>query len=162
MQHQYKIFVDLDGVLCDFAVHVLAVTGEAFTDNNHQDGDLWNKVNAIQEAGEPFYSIMDKTPDADVLWQYVLPHQPSILTSTGKYYDYARAEKISWIKQHLTGYADILTVPQSVLKAQYAAPNHILIDDRMKSIEPWRAAGGIGILHTDAHSTLQQLETLGV
>ena len=154
--------MDLDGVLCDFAAHVLAVTGEVFTDDNRQDRNLWQKVNAIQEAGEPFFSIMNKTSDADILWQYVVPHKPSILTSTGKYYDYARAEKIGWVEQHFTGYADILTVPRSALKAQYATPNHILIDDRMKSIEPWRAAGGIGILHTDARNTLQQLESLGI
>ena len=44
----------------------------------------------------------------------------------------------------------------------YAAPNHILIDDRESNIDQWRAAGGIGILHTSASNTIQQLKKLGL
>ena len=47
-------------------------------------------------------------------------------------------------------------------KYQYAAPNHILIDDRLVSIEPWVNAGGIGILHTSAVDTIEQLKELGL
>ena len=47
-------------------------------------------------------------------------------------------------------------------KAAYAAPNHILIDDRSKSIQPWVAAGGIGILHTNAANTIRQLKEVGI
>ncbi len=160
--HSYKIFVDLDGVLCDFAAHVKQVTGLEFEDNDTLDAALWKTVHAIQEAGEPFYSIMHKTPDADQLWQRVQPYEPAILTSTGKYYDYARAEKCKWVQEHLTGYSDIITVPRSALKAEYAAANHILIDDRMKSIGPWRLAGGMGILHTSAQDTIEKLAQLGL
>jgi hypothetical protein len=48
------------------------------------------------------------------------------------------------------------------MKAAYAKPNHILIDDREKSIQPWREAGGIGILHTSAADTISQLQKLGL
>lgn len=160
--HTYQIFVDLDGVLCDFAKHVKQITGLEFQDDNRLDADLWDQVHAIQEAGDAFYSIMDQMPDADTLWQYVSSHQPCILTSTGKYYDYARAEKVIWVEKHLTGYANIITVPRSALKAHYAAPNHILIDDRMKSISPWTQAGGIGILHTSVAQTIAELAQLGI
>ena len=47
-------------------------------------------------------------------------------------------------------------------KHEYAAPNHILIDDRDKAILPWREAGGIGILHTSANDTIAQLKELGL
>jgi hypothetical protein len=162
MVHSYKIFVDLDGVLCDFAAHVKRITGLEFQDCDALDTELWQKVHAIQESGQPFYSIMDKTPDADQLWQYVRPYNPAILTSTGKYYDYARAEKCRWVHKHLVGYSDIITVPRSVVKSEHAAHNHILIDDRTKSIGPWREAGGIGILHTSAQDTIEKLAQLGV
>ena len=39
-------------------------------------------------------------------------------------------------------------------------PN-ILIDDYMKNIREWEAAGGIGILHTDASSTINDLKKVG-
>ena len=36
----------------------------------------------------------------------------------------------------------------------------ILIDDYPSNIRAWEKAGGIGILHTDAQSTIQQLQTI--
>jgi hypothetical protein len=47
-------------------------------------------------------------------------------------------------------------------KQEFASPNSILIDDREKNIEQWRNAGGIGVLHTDAASTIKQLKDLGL
>ena len=47
-------------------------------------------------------------------------------------------------------------------KKNYANANSILIDDMQKNIDQWRAAGGIGILHTSAASTIEQLKKLGL
>jgi hypothetical protein len=55
-----------------------------------------------------------------------------------------------------------LTLAQSFNKKNYAEPNHILIDDRLSNIEQWRAAGGIGILHTSSDETITQLKKLGL
>ena len=38
--------------------------------------------------------------------------------------------------------------------------NNVLIDDRPKNIEAWEAAGGIGIIHTSAKNTIEQLKKL--
>ena len=46
-------------------------------------------------------------------------------------------------------------------KARFAGPNKILIDDREDNIAAWKAAGGIGILHTDAFSTIAKLKEIG-
>jgi hypothetical protein len=48
------------------------------------------------------------------------------------------------------------------MKAEYAEPNAILIDDQPKSIDPFIAAGGIGILHTSAANTIKELKKLGL
>jgi len=37
-----------------------------------------------------------------------------------------------------------------------------LIDDRKSNIEQWISQGGIGILHTSAADTIQQLKKLGI
>ena len=42
----------------------------------------------------------------------------------------------------------------------YAQKKNVLIDDRPKNIEAWEAAGGIGILHTSAADTIDQLKKL--
>ena len=39
-------------------------------------------------------------------------------------------------------------------------PN-VLIDDHAGNIREWEAAGGIGILHTDAASTINDLKKIG-
>ena len=63
---------------------------------------------------------------------------------------------------NLDGYDKILTTVSGADKHKYAAPNHILIDDRMKAIGPWRKAGGIGILHKDTKDTIAKLKLLGL
>ena len=46
-------------------------------------------------------------------------------------------------------------------KQNYSDKSNILIDDRLDTIEEWRARGGIGIHHTSALSTISQLKKLG-
>ena len=55
-----------------------------------------------------------------------------------------------------------LILAYSYNKKDYADKNSILIDDYSKNIEQWRAAGGIGILHTSAEDTIKQLQKLGL
>ena len=64
------------------------------------------------------------------------------------------------MKKHLPGTKLILSPAK--LKQKYAAPNHILIDDKPSNIEEWRSQGGIGILHTSATNTISQLKELGL
>ena len=45
-------------------------------------------------------------------------------------------------------------------KHVHAKPNHILIDDMDRYIEPWNQAGGIPIKHTDTKLTIRKLEDL--
>jgi hypothetical protein len=47
-------------------------------------------------------------------------------------------------------------------KPNYSKRNSILIDDRKDTIDAWNAAGGIGIHHTSAASTIEKLKELGL
>lgn len=71
---------------------------------------------------------------------------------------FCEPEKRQWVAEHF-GVPDSNIIVDKE-KFKWAAPNHILIDDRMKSIGPWRAADGIGILHTSPEDTLKQLEEI--
>ena len=55
-----------------------------------------------------------------------------------------------------------LTLAYSADKQKYAAPNHILIDDRKSNIDQWVSRGGVGILHTSTADTIRQLKKLGL
>lgn len=156
-----KLFVDLDGVLADLDRYVREEFGAKLGVSKDKDNLIWGEINARREQGIPVFSILEMMPDAQVLWDFVKPYHPNILTATGRNYKSGKAEKRAWVQQHLRGYDQIITVPKSMDKAKFAAPNHILIDDRMQSIGPWRKAGGIGILHKSAIDTIKQLRELG-
>lgn len=100
--------------------------------------------------------------DAMTLWNYVKKYNPQILTAQGDPNYGAEAQKRQWIANNLGSNINVLVTQKSSEKAQYAAPHRILIDDRDKSIGPWTAAGGIGILHTSAADTIKQLKELGL
>lgn len=106
---------------------------------------------------------MDPMEDAFELWDHIKEYFPTILSATG-HVPNAKEEKRDWVGRHLgdTTAGMALFVRSASDKAQYAAPNHILIDDRPKAIEPWIEAGGIGILHTSAADTIEQLKKLGI
>lgn len=162
--NDYHIYVDLDGVLADLESEIEKVldikitTSDGGTDWDNSD-EIWKR---LRELDEPNFSNLKKLPDADELWNYVKRHNPDILTATGKPAERNGRQKVEWAKKNLSGYNEIRTVVGSAMKAQYAWPDAILIDDRMKSIGPWREKGGIGILHTSAADTIKQLKELGL
>jgi hypothetical protein len=45
-------------------------------------------------------------------------------------------------------------------KGMFAIKGSVLIDDRKQNLDAWEAHGGIGILHTSAEDTINQLKEL--
>ena len=81
-----------------------------------------------------------------------------ILTAPIQGSEFCEPEKQKWVEQKFgIERSHFICDPE---KATYAAPNHILIDDNEKYINPWKASGGIGILHTDAASSKNEFERL--
>lgn len=161
----YRIFCDLDGVLVNFiktAVEVAGINPE--TASKEDTYRFWARIQRHTAEGKPFFERMEPMHDAMTLWNYIKPHNPTILSSTGERIVGAAQEKHAWVQTHLGSEAASTAIftPSAKAKAQYAAPTHVLIDDRTKAIDPWIAAGGIGILHTSAVSTIQHLKKLGI
>jgi len=124
---------------------------------------FWKDVSAIVKRGEKFFGAMDPMSDALELWDYIRGYHPTILSATG-HVKTAQQEKRQWVLDNLgsEAAASAVLVSSAADKAKYALPSHILIDDRAKAIDPWIAAGGIGILHTSAADTIKQLKELGL
>jgi hypothetical protein len=162
---QYKVYVDLDGVLVDFDKMMAEIGFPRHTVENDKKAKskFWQTVAWMAKRGQQFWGSMDPMPDAHILWNYVthLPVKPEILSATG-HVGNATQEKHEWVKRHLGADVKVHLTRKSSDKAQFAAPNHILIDDRKKSIEPWVAAGGIGILHVSAADSVAKLKELGL
>lgn len=158
----------MDGVLVDLASSVERVLNiqinEHFRHSTERYPHILEMMVALYETDECVGVFRDAElmSDAVVLWQYITQYSVEILSSTGPMFaPRIGFEKRMWVKKHKGNYK-VNLVTESHLKAQYAAPNHILIDDQEKSIIPWQEAGGVGILHTNAENTIELLNQLGL
>ena len=164
---EYEIYVDLDGVMVDFAKLGLKLASFLPDDdpaNKKLRSKFWNCIGDHCKDGNTFFESMEPMPDAFVLWEYVKPYDPTILSATGTSLKNAAVEKRNWVATHIDEptASEAIFVENAKAKAAYAKPKAILIDDRIKAIEPFIEAGGIGILHISAEDTIRQLKELGL
>jgi len=156
---KYKIFSDMDGVLTDFDESFKkASDGIAPRDYEKKFGKdkFWELIDG---KGVGYWVGMPYMPDGETYWNYIKDYDTELLSSPSRS-NTSRLGKRLWVRNNMPGVK--LTLAQAYLKKNYAAPNHILIDDKKSNIDEWRAAGGIGILHTSAADTIQQLKKLGL
>ena len=153
-----KIYLDMDGVLADFSKEYRAMWNSfTFDREQFRESVMQRKI----------FERLDKMSDADVLLGYVakLPVEIEILTSMGTHRtdqgNAAKEQKNNWLRKHGIVYKSNF-VRNKPEKAEYAESDTLLIDDSVGCIEPFRAAGGHAILHTDAVSTIAQLKMLGL
>jgi 5' nucleotidase, deoxy (Pyrimidine), cytosolic type C protein (NT5C) len=166
-----EINVDLDGVLVNFLKTAVEVSG-INPEQDSKDGtnkvlrrDFWKAIESHVKSGGKFFEVMEPMEDAFVLWEYLQGLDvPKVINSATGHVIGASGEKRNWVRRHL-GHEianSARFVRDAVHKSQYAGPSKILIDDRRKAIDPWVAAGGIGILHVNAHLTIAQLKEMGL
>jgi hypothetical protein len=154
---QYTIYCDMDGVLVDFDRGYQELTGMTTQQADAMGGDtFWEP---LTKAGAKWWITLNWMPDGKQLWNYIKKYTPILLSAPSKQ-ESSRLGKRVWVKRELPDVKLILR-PASQ-KQQYASPTSILIDDRQKNIDQWEAAGGIGILHTSAANTIEQLKQLGL
>lgn len=163
---EYELFVDLDGVVADFIKGMRKLipdySEEQYETDSKYRSMMWNAVKEYSDQGNDFWYDLELMPDAMVLWNYVRDFDPQILTATGDPRYGAGEQKRRWVAKHFGPDVPVNLARKAREKAQHAGGNRILIDDKEKAINPWREAGGIGILHTSAASTIAQLQQLGL
>jgi hypothetical protein len=103
------------------------------------------------------FATLDLMPDAVTLLNYLskLNVPTEILSSTASEKRDAdiRAQKLMWLQTNNIGFK-VNLVPGKRLKKDFSNANSILIDDTPVNIDQWRREGGVGILHTDALTTI--------
>jgi nicotinic acid mononucleotide adenylyltransferase len=154
---KYKIYVDMDGVIVDFDGGYEKLTGITTKEADKKGPEFFWKP--ISKAGAKWWITLKWMPDGKQLWDYVKKYNPELLSAPSRE-EASRLGKRVWVKRELPGVKLILRSADK--KQEFASSNSILIDDREKNIEQWKNAGGIGILHTDATSTIKQLKDLGL
>jgi hypothetical protein len=147
-----KLFIDMDGVLCDFNLGVKNL-GEEFVAGLEDDAPIEAKQkmwDAIEKAGDSFWADLEWTADGKDLWEVVKKFNPIILSSPGEF-RYAPSGKALWVKKNIPGTSLFL----SDSKSEYIDPYQlsVLIDDSENNVGGWKERGGEGILHTTAGNT---------
>ncbi len=157
---KYKIYSDMDGVLTDFDKSFEKYS-EGIPPRNYEKkfgkDKFWELIDGKGKVG--FWAGMPWMEDGKQYWDYIKDYDTELLSSPSRS-STSRLGKRLWVKNNMPGIK--LTLAQAYAKQNYAAPNHILIDDRKSNIDQWISQGGIGILHTSAADTIQQLKKLGL
>lgn len=147
------IYVDMDGVLCNFNKLYVEMFNVSPNRTDKKDFET-NFRKLIDDKG---FEKLEPMPDFSFFIKYLdsLPVPKEILSSTARkeHYEEISRQKAAWLSRHDITYKQNF-VPGKHLKAQYATPNSILIDDTIDVIDSWDKAGGLGILHKNAISSI--------
>ena len=160
------IYCDMDQVLADFLGGAEKVLGKSYTNKNYwMRDDAGDKKELLQKKSPNFFKNLNWMPDGKKLWNFIQNHEPRILSAFPSWNKNAKKDKASWVNRHLGVSSDKVHLVKRTEKRRYAVskkgqPN-ILIDDHPKNITEWNAAGGIGILHRSADSTIKKLKKMG-
>ena len=155
-----KIYLDMDGVIADFhkRYHEIHNCSPSHDDARKRFGQRFATFIQNKE-----FQNLDMMPDATVLLNYLngcgVPVE--ILSSTARPVNNAEIsrQKEIWLGKHNINYPANF-VPGKQFKYKFADENSIIIDDTSSVIDDWNKAGGTGILHHDALTTISILDTI--
>ena len=161
----YKIYVDMDGVVADFDKRFTDLSGMSPSDYESKNGKnaFWDFIDVKHKLA--FWVGIPPMSDAQGLMDYVSKHDYEMLTAPSIKKESLMGKGLwirNWAKKGLFPSKPKVNYKPAKNKHHFAAPNHILIDDKQSTIDSWNAAGGIGILHTSAGNTISQLKKLGI
>ena len=161
-----QLYVDMDQVLVDFLGGAEKVLGKAYTDKKYwMDDKSGDKKDLLTQKAPNLFRDLSWMKDGKTLWRFLMGNSPKILSAhPTEWMPNSKKDKSSWVQKNLgLNSSDVHLVKRS-MKREYATTNgqpNVLIDDHSKNIKEWQAAGGIGILHRNATSTIQKLKKMG-
>ena len=159
----YKIYVDMDGVVADFDKRFTDLSGMSPSEFESKNGKnaFWDFIDVKHKLA--FWVGIPPMSDAQSLMDYVSKHDYEMLTAPSIKKESLMGKGLwirNWANKGLFPSKPKVNYKPAKNKHHFAAPNHILIDDKQSTIDSWNAAGGIGILHTSAGNTISQLKKL--
>ena len=153
-----QIFLDQDGVLADFESGLTKALG--YKVDLKDKKDVYEAEKRKLTAQRLFLNL-EPLPDAWKLVDYCMNSgiHTEILTAAGTVNrTLVIKDKIDWIRRYVHPHWIVIPTFSGTQKAAFAHKKAVLIDDRERNIKCWKEAGGIGILHTTADDTIEQLD----
>ena len=166
-ESEYKVYLDMDGVIADFDKRFRDLSGmepKEF-ENKYGKKAFWNLID--EEHKIKFWVGIPTMPGAADLVDAVKDYNYELLTSpSAKKQSYLG--KILWVRNH-TGSVfpskpriNFKKAKEKHLIKPQLAKTDILIDDREDTIGRWNAAGGTGIVYKNISQVLNDLGKLGL
>ena len=155
----YQIYCDMDGVLTDFdaCFRYFGNMDPRAYESKYGKEKFWDLID--RQIGVRFWVGMEWMPDGEKLWNYIKPHNPTLLSAPSRQNE-SRLGKRLWVKNNVPGTK--LVLANAVAKQNYSGKNKILIDDREDNIEQWKSKGGIGILFKSTNQVIDELKQYGL
>ena len=162
----YKVYLDMDGVLADFDQRFEDISGMKPKEFEDKYGTkaFWNLID--EENKISFWVGIKPMPGAADLIKAVKKYNYELLTSpSAKKQSYLG--KILWVRNHsdILGGKPRINFKRAKEKHEVKpelAKTDILIDDREDTIGRWNAAGGTGIVYKSIGQVLNDLKKLGL
>jgi hypothetical protein len=158
-KEEYVIYSDMDGVITDFDKCFMKYSKgipPARYELENGTKAFWSLIN---KEGVKFWSKMDWMPYGKEYWKHIEKYNPILLSAPSQDKS-SHIGKQEWVDKNLPG-SKLILAP-AIEKQKYAAPNHILIDDRKSNIDQWKAAGGVGIRYISLSQVIKDLKKLGL
>ena len=165
-ESEFKVYLDMDGVLADFDQRFEDISGMKPKEFEAKYGtkEFWNLID--EENKISFWVGIKPMPGAAALVNAVKKYNYELLTSpSAKKQSYLG--KILWVRNHsdILGGKPRINFKRAKEKHEVKpelAKTDILIDDREDTIERWNAAGGTGIVYKSIGQVLNDLKKLGL
>ena len=154
-----KIFVDMDGVLADFVRGVESskyLNGPFDRQADYDDQKLkFSNAGLFRDLPpmKDMQALVNYCKNCGIDWEILSCSGMLNRTKVTK-------DKIDWIRKYVHPSVIITCTLKGKDKAVFARPGHVLIDDKQSNIKAWQDAGGYGILHIDAKTTIDHLNKL--
>ena len=165
-ESEYKVYLDMDGVIADFDQRFKDITGMAPKDfeNKYGKNEFWKVIDEDNKIS--FWVGIKPMPGAAELVNAVKKYNYELLTSpSSKKQSYLG--KILWVRNHgdILGGKPRINFKRAKEKHEIKpelSKTDILIDDREDTIGRWNAAGGTGIVYKSIGQVLGDLKKLGL
>ena len=165
-ESEFKVYLDMDGVLADFDQRFEDISGMKPKEFEAKYGtkEFWNLID--EENKISFWVGIKPMPGAAALVNAVKKYNYELLTSpSAKKQSYLG--KILWVRNHsdILGGKPRINFKRAKEKHEVKpelAKTDILIDDREDTIGRWNAAGGTGIVYKSIGQVLNDLKKLGL
>ena len=141
----------MDGVLADFKVGIEDYFGERLDSVSIDHEGLYDLTTEMWDemVDGGIFRDLKPMPALDVmnsLLATAADGKVGIITATGISIEKVGPQKEEWVQDHVSKQVPFHIVIKSHNKAKFANARTVLVDDRRASIDPWVAAGGIGVL----------------